>query len=205
MIFGVFVIFGGLNNAVNTRLKNIKLASAKSVHKMTLTEVYRSHQINMGLNLLLILAFLFVAAGIFTVMEDWTFIKGLYFAVQTTTTIGYGDMVLKHNGTNAVLMVYILSSTVLVFFAVNNFRTLHEDFSKLKESIKMAEKKKALAILRELDTGKGVPMDTFILAVLEQLGTLDRARDIEPWVQVREFLVGSGFFMPHNCCCCGRY
>jgi hypothetical protein len=120
-------------------------------------------------------------------MEDWTFIKALYFAVQTAATIGFGDLDLRRGGTNVVLGIYIILSTTLIFLAFNHFSTLHEDFKRIKEVATLAEKRQTLLKLKELDTGNGVPMDTFILAVLEQIGTVDREKDIEPWIRVGNF------------------
>eukprot|EP01032_Pedospumella_encystans_P024695 gene24695-27918_t len=88
-----------------------------------------------------------------------------------------------HDGTNWVLGFYIMLSTTLLVFAFNNFRTLHEDFRKIKATAKFAERKQTLDKLKELDKGQGVPMDKFILAVLVQLGKLDQANDIEPWIK----------------------
>ena len=85
MIFGVFVVFGGINNAVTTRLKNMKKRALKNNHELTPAQLYRNHQMNLAINIFVIIAILFIAAGIFASMESWSFIEGLYFAVQTAT------------------------------------------------------------------------------------------------------------------------
>jgi len=186
MIIGVFLIFGSLNDAVVTRIKNMTKNDNLLYAEMTTEQVYRSHQRSLGLTILFIIVFLFVSAGIFAHMESWTFIEALYFSVQTATTIGYGDMNLQgHDGTNWVLGFYIMLSTTLLVFAFNNFRTLHEDFRKIKAIALFAERKQTLDKLKELDKGQGVQMDKFILAVLVQLGKLDQASDIDPWMKVR--------------------
>jgi hypothetical protein len=184
MIFGVFFVFSSINNAVATRLKAWRKTYMEQHHSATPTELYRAHQKSLFRTCAFIVVFLFIAAGVFCAMEDWTFIKGLYFAVQTATTIGFGDMDLRAGGTNVVLGIYIILSTTLIFFAFNHFSTLHEDFKRIKEVAALAEKRQALQKLKELDTGRGVTMDTFILAVLEQIGTVDREKDIEPWIRV---------------------
>lgn len=185
MIFGVFFVFASINNAVATRLKKMRKDYLKAHDEISPTELYRTHQKRLFRTFFFIVAFLFIAAGIFCVMEDWTFITALYFAVQTATTVGFGDLDLRRGGTNVVLGIYIMLSTTLIFFAFNNFSTLHEEFRQIKQSAALAEKRQTLAKLKELDTGNGVTMDTFILAVLEQTGTIDRKKDIEPWIRVR--------------------
>lgn len=188
MIFGVFFVFASVNNAVATRLKKIRLEYAQTHMDLSPTELYRVHQRRLFRTFFFIVTFLFIAAGIFCVMEDWTFITALYFAVQTATTIGFGDLNLRRGGTNIVLGIYIMLSTTLIFFAFNNFSTLHEEFRHIKKSAALAEKCQTLAKLKELDTGNGVPMDTFLLAVLEQTGVVDRQKDIEPWIRVSQFI-----------------
>uniref|UniRef100_A0A7S3H5D5 EF-hand domain-containing protein n=1 Tax=Spumella elongata TaxID=89044 RepID=A0A7S3H5D5_9STRA len=185
MLIGVFVVFGSINNAVSQRIKNRNRTEAllKQSGNLTEAQVYRHHQFLLLRTIGFIIVFLFIAAGIFSGMEDWTFIQGLYFAIQTAATIGYGDMNLKAGGTNIVLGIYIMLSTTLLFFAFGHFRTLHEEFVKLKEVAKFTERKQTLVKLKELDKGDGVPMDKFVLAVLVQLGKLDQQRDIDPWIK----------------------
>lgn len=185
MIIGVFLIFGSINDAVVTRIKNMTRNDNLLYSEMTTEQIYRYHQRSLALTILFIIVFLFVSAAIFAHMESWTFVEALYFSVQTATTIGYGDLQLQgHDGTNWVLGFYIMLSTTLLVFAFNNFRTLHEEFSKIKATARFTERKQTLDKLKELDQGQGVPMDKFILAVLVQLGQLNQANDIDPWIKV---------------------
>jgi hypothetical protein len=98
--------------------------------------------------------------------------------------VGFGDVPLKRYQSQQLLGCYIIFSTVLMTFAFNNFKNLQADIQRVKEAAEFAKRKKTLAKIKELDTGNGVPMDAFLLAVLEQLGVLDRERDIEPWIKV---------------------
>lgn len=99
-------------------------------------------------------------------------------------TVGFGDVPLKNIHSRKLIGFYIIFSTVLMSCAFNNFKTLSKDFERLKEAAEFAKRKKTLAKIKELDTGNGVAMDAFLLAVLEQLGTIDRERDLEPWIKV---------------------
>lgn len=86
-------------------------------------------------------------------------------------------------------MFYTFFSTILMAFAIRSLRSLYRERKQLKKSLEFAEKQQTLDKLNLLDTGNGVPRDTFILAVLEQLGVLDRDTDIQPWIEVRRLCI----------------
>ena len=81
---------------------------------------------------------------------------------------------------------------------------MNEEFKRLKESAEFSKRRQTLAKIKELDKGQGVPMDTFILGVLEQLGVLDRDADIEPWIKVPILLIIPVYMYwmnyPNACC-----
>lgn len=83
MIFGVFGVYSAINQVVETRLAELNKEARKVEKDMTSAEMYRQHHKRLMLNVFLILASLFIAAGVFSLIEDMTFAKGLYFAVQT--------------------------------------------------------------------------------------------------------------------------
>ena len=99
--------------------------------------------------------------------------------------MGYGDIPLTQDGTHIAVGIYTFLSTILLAFAISNVTDIYREKKKLAKMLAIAERKQTLSCLRELDLGQGVPRDTFILAVLEQLGILSRENDIEPWLKVR--------------------
>lgn len=195
MIFGIFGVYGAINSVVATRLNAINKAQHKKQAHLDSAQIYKRHHRRLMYNFIGILASLFGAAVMFALVEDWTFIRGLYFAVQTATTVGFGDTPITKAVTSKLIGAYIILSTILLTFAFNNFQTLNQDFERLKEAAEFAKRKKSLAKIKELDTGHGVPLDTFLLAVMEQLGVLDRERDLAPWIKKFKEIDadGSGF------------
>lgn len=85
MIFGIFGVYGAINQVVATRLANINKDAHKKEADLDSAEIYKRHHHRLMLNVFAILASLFGAAGMFALIEDWTFARGLYFAVQTAT------------------------------------------------------------------------------------------------------------------------
>ena len=85
MIFGVFGVYGAINKVVATRLAALNKAAHKKDAGMDSAMIYQRHHRRLMLNICTILSSLFIAAGVFSLIEDWTFARGLYFAVQTAT------------------------------------------------------------------------------------------------------------------------
>lgn len=89
ILIGIFVVFGGINEVINDALthyraeKNKKLA--KTAPKLDPAEVYASHRRQLIITCSLIVGLLFIGAFAFMGLEGWSFIKALYFAVETST------------------------------------------------------------------------------------------------------------------------
>ena len=85
MVFGSFGVYNAINQVVATRLEAINHEARKHDSELSSTQIYKRHHRRLVLNVFLILASLFIAAGGFALIEDMTFAQGLYFAVQTAT------------------------------------------------------------------------------------------------------------------------
>jgi hypothetical protein len=91
MVFGIFVIFGGISTALTNRLADFK-NKRKYGNLDQIEEIHRDLHRRLVINLCAIVVSLFTAALIFYLMEDWTFVKALYFAVQTATVSAVFDV-----------------------------------------------------------------------------------------------------------------
>jgi hypothetical protein len=105
--------------------------------------------------------------------------------VIPSQSVGYGDIPLGQGGTHIAVGIYTFLSTILLAFAISNLTDVYKERKRLAKILAIAERKQALDCLKDLDSGNGVARDTFVLAVLEQLGILNRENDIEPWIKVR--------------------
>ena len=93
---------------------------------------------------------------------------------------------MNYGGSHILVGVYTFFSTILLAFGISNVFNILAERKRLRKAEAIAEKKMTLEQIKMLDTGHGVPRDTFILAVLERIGVLDRERDLEPWIKVYE-------------------
>eukprot|EP01032_Pedospumella_encystans_P026041 gene26041-29415_t len=125
----------------------------------------------------------FLGAAIFHKLEDWSFITALYFVVQTSTTVGFGDLPIKNSGTKVFLCFYIIVSTALLALMINNLYTLIENRKYLSQRKQLLKLEKKLHFLADMNDGCGVSKFEFVLTILEHTGKLDRKTDIEPWLK----------------------
>ncbi|KAJ1417682.1 hypothetical protein B484DRAFT_147346 [Ochromonadaceae sp. CCMP2298] len=185
MVFGTFAVYGSINKLVVAYLTQLRTREREKQDRethLTRAQIYRNHRFRYFSNIMTILVALLVAAGVFSWGEGWNFWTALYFSVQTATTVGFGDLELKSGYSHIFLGIYIIFSTILFAFMFNNFVHLGEEFDKVRNAADLAQRKRQLDVLKELDTGNGVPQDTFVLAVLLQLGRVDPVV-VERWVQ----------------------
>ncbi len=77
MLFGVYFVFFGINDLITHRMNNMK-------KKGTGAEKVSVSRKRFFSNVLAIFSILVLAAITLMVLEGWTFIKALYFIVQTT-------------------------------------------------------------------------------------------------------------------------
>ncbi len=109
--------------------------------------------------------------------------------------MGYGDIKIKHPHTFVFLSFYILIAVVLTGFIVNSVQQIHVERKLLRKVEDVLVKKQHLDFIAELSGldgrgGKqgGITEAEFVLAILEHLGTVDRKKDIAPWIQVNGFV-----------------
>lgn len=113
MIFGVFGVYSAINQVVETRLRTLNAAARKKEHDLTSAEIYRRQHTRVLLNIFLILASLFAAAGAFSLIEDMTFAQGLYFATQTACVSGHHRACTRSPHSLILLFLYFMSYRLL--------------------------------------------------------------------------------------------
>ena len=107
MIFGIFVIFGGISTALTHRLADFK-QKRRYEDLDNSVQIYKDLQTRLAINLFAIITSLFTAAIIFYSMENWSFTRALYFAVQTATVCSTTVLYTLH-----LLVCSILYYTIL--------------------------------------------------------------------------------------------
>jgi hypothetical protein len=85
MLFGIFAAFAGVSQIIASKLRRTGKKKEVSYSSEQVGKQFRSLHKRLLMVIFAIVASLFLAAGIFVWLEQWTFTKAIYFAVQTAT------------------------------------------------------------------------------------------------------------------------
>eukprot|EP01038_Epipyxis_sp_PR26KG_P009260 gene9260-12475_t len=183
MGIGVYGIFASLKQTIADRFLNPKTDNIR--HKIKSTDQRKK----MLLCIVAIITCLVFGALVFMAQEGWSFITAFYFALETTSTVGYGDLNIKHDSTYVFLLFYITISIILVGYCIACFSALLEEQRSNRKFDEIQRKRLDMISLVNLNEGKGgVNKHQFALAVLEHIGTINNEIDIKPWFEKFEEL-----------------
>eukprot|EP01031_Cornospumella_fuschlensis_P025027 gene25027-30231_t len=186
IIFGLCFVFAMVMGFLEKQLSILSNALAKNLVQTSAEAIGADYQKNrrMVIYNLVAIAFTVLFGGIVLMfMEDWSFIQGVYFALCTSSTIGYGDLDLKEGYTHLFMAFYILFSTALFALTVRNITLLHQKAKQIRKLDRMMCQRQNLGFLEALDSGEGLSREQFVLALLVHFGTLDVQMDIQPWAE----------------------
>lgn len=100
------------------------------------------------LQTLAFLVYLLVGALIFSHIENWKYLDGIYWADVTLFTVGYGDFSPSTTLGRALLMPYALVGVTSLGLVIGSIRTLALDRGKRRLDVRMLEKKRRQLIRR---------------------------------------------------------
>ena len=84
--------------------------------------VHNNHkhiELRLRLSLSLLAIVVLTAALFYRYTEGWSLINGLYFAISTASTVGYGDLTPSHQISKIFTMIYIVLSTTLTLYSIS--------------------------------------------------------------------------------------
>ena len=76
-------------------------------------------ELRLKLSLSLLAVIILTAALFYRAIEGWSFVNGLYFAISTASTVGYGDLAPSHEISKIFTMVFIILSTTLTLYSIS--------------------------------------------------------------------------------------
>uniref|UniRef100_A0A6S8HY86 Potassium channel domain-containing protein n=1 Tax=Amphora coffeiformis TaxID=265554 RepID=A0A6S8HY86_9STRA len=155
---------------------------------------------------LLVEIFTFIAVGVFAARiaiqyEDdpdrqWNWMTTFYWAVQTTTTIGYGDLD-QPFGLRYFKIVYLMASTVLVGNALGKLGSLRQELSEIRRQHAWDRRKISKRFINEMQAYEHddkVDQYEFLVASLISLGKIS-SEDVKPIMDKFRALAGEKGFI----------
>lgn len=117
-----------------------------------------------------------VGAGIFCWLEDHTLVDGIYWAVITVTTVGYGDVSPTTTWGMLFSCVYIVIGATMMTHIISMPTDIYLARRQRARSEKVLHAKIDRALFEEMDSdGSGdISKDEFLLYMLENLGLVEK-------------------------------
>jgi len=112
--------------------------------------------------------------------EDWPFLDGVYWAVVTCTTVGYGDLSLKHESSRIFTMLFIMIGVVWIGAVISNIGRHWLERRLVQQKQDLLARSLSMDLLRALSLDKpgrpqlGLDKCDFVCALLVQLHMVDK-------------------------------
>lgn len=85
MIFGIYFVFFTVSNAITANFEAVKKYVEERATSDSIGQNINRHKYAFACTIVSIFVCIFVAGGIFQSLEGWSFVEGVYFAVETST------------------------------------------------------------------------------------------------------------------------
>lgn len=92
------------------------------------------------------LSYTLIAAEIYSVIEGWQYLDGVYFVVVTLFTIGFGDLVPRTHLGRSLFFPFAVGGILFVGVIIGNIRTVVLESGSVKVSTRLVEKARFQAI-----------------------------------------------------------
>mmetsp|Transcript_1110 Transcript_1110/g.2340 ORF Transcript_1110/g.2340 Transcript_1110/m.2340 type:complete len:311 (-) Transcript_1110:106-1038(-) len=184
---GLSVVFTMIANAVDALFSSIEEADEARVNLNTAGElppddkdVYSRLRHKTGFYIGLVVLIMILGGIMICFLEGWTFISGLYWAFQTTTTVGYGDETLTHSGARFTAGCYALFSVGAVGGAFAGVASAKEEANLELRRRDLLRRPLDIDMILGMDqNGDGVDRAEFVVGMLVAMG-LAKEEDCAP-------------------------
>jgi potassium channel subfamily K len=105
-------------------------------------------QRSLMLQTILFLAYVLAAGGVYSRIENWSYLDANYFVVVTLFTIGFGDLVPTTHLGRSLFFPFAVGGILFVGVIIANIRTLVLESGSVKVSTRLVEKARYKAIKR---------------------------------------------------------
>ncbi|KAL5627489.1 hypothetical protein BROUX41_003642 [Berkeleyomyces rouxiae] len=127
------------------------------------------------LQTILILVYLLLGALLFSRLEGWSYLDGVYWATVTLFTIGFGDMVVTQTVARALLIPYALIGIISVGLVISSIRSLVLERGQSRIDSRVLEKKRRKMLRTLRRNGQG----GILMPIMDSELALDDLREDE--------------------------
>lgn len=105
------------------------------------------------LQTILFLTYLLVGALVFSTIENWSYLDGVYWADVTLFTVGFGDFALTEPLTRALVLPFALIGVISLGLVISSIRSMILDRARRRVGIRMEEKTRRKLVRTLTKTG----------------------------------------------------
>lgn len=130
---------------------------------------------------------LFFGTLFFSLNEPWTVAEAFYWTTMTMTTVGYGDLKLKHESSRQFLIFFVFFVVSIFFTTVNNINESYTDVRIEHERSQILDTTFSGLEMHSSDRLSVMAEDSsqskFVLDALVKMRIIDEDRDLKPLVK----------------------
>lgn len=192
ILIGIFVVFEGLNDFIFNNVAKVKEwfgiePRAAIEDNITAEELYKNRILTFRITFGFV-ALVIASAAILQASEHWSWIRAFYFMVETTSTVGYGDVKVESAGSKLFVIFYIIVSTTLLGILLKALSDSFQEADNLESLETKLQKTQTLRFFRNQTDFGIVRLNKadITLAMLLHNGVLSQ-KDVDHWSQVCTF------------------
>lgn len=185
LIYGLGVVFtiisefaqAAINRLEEKALTNMSVAGQHRNAKVVIRRFYAKSMLS-----IFVIALMVVFGGLmYAALEDWTVMEGVWWAFATTTTVGYGDLVVQNDSTKIFSIFFILVSVVIMALAIGQLSSVAFELAQEKKKQRLLSAKLNPEMIAAMDlNGDGVDRYEFVIGMLKLLDQLSEEQ-VAPW------------------------
>ena len=180
---GILLVFSLLTEGAVELILYLR-SKYRNPKKLTKLQVFFRHFLNLIMWIIILLLIPVLASIVYSYNENWPFYESFYFAVVSSTSVGYVDRSLKKNSSIWFNCFYLMISITLTMIALNKISSFkrHLEEAELWQVLEEVDFSQSLLdAIQDRPNASSASRAEYILHMLQLEGKLDYEQDIKRW------------------------